>query len=890
MTAITWDRLSQVCAEVVALPAAEREAALERLAAGSPELAREVRSLIAADRPAEFDRLGSPVIEVVSGLSPADRSPSPRLERIGRYRIESVLGHGGSATVHRARTLVPPRAVALKVLHAPIGHGDEDLVASRRFDAEVRALARLRHPGIAAIHDAGITLIDGAERRWIVMDLVEGGPITEWVAAELPPRDVRLGLAADLAAAVAHAHARGIIHRDLKPANVLVEMRDERPVTRVLDFGVARLLEDDEAATRVTRGGLVVGTVGYLAPEQLSGDPENLSTSVDVYAIGLILQELLTSAPAVTVPSGPLFTQLQAAARARPRPIRELLPDIDEDLAVIVETALARDPKDRYASAAALEQDLRRRIAGQPIVARPLSNLAIARRFVRRHRVATAITAVGAVALGGLLVVTASSLAREREGTDRLIAALAGSLDVANAMADTMDRQFGADVFLEEYYRRQLEFVRTITPAVAAGATLADPSIVDVVERLGPPGWRVADRPGGRRIRHAGPSARGDAAPRDPDLRSRYADAVLRFSGILTADGENLESLELRLIGLALKREALDRDPDDAERRREHAFAMVLVGDTCHHLGERAAALELYEQALRIDRELAAERPEIVRHRDDVAWGLDRIANLIEADDPVRARRLHQERLGLCDALLEEIEADGGYGTSGWGHALHGRAVSCVWLGNLADRLGDDDPDPWYAAAADHFVTLSLVLPGDVAYAWQSYQCLSRIAGRHLAAGAIPEAIRAARRAAEHCADLARRDPERTRCREAAARTSLQLARALSAGGHWRDAAAALADAESWAMLPTNREARPLLRAEILGVLLEDIVALSPAIEDEPDARDLVRHLHDELTVMMAGIADDRPRDARETLVVDRGRASLAAARRQLLDVDIASE
>ncbi len=735
MSEVTWDRLTRACADVAALPPVERAAALARLERESPALAAEVRSLLAADRPLSIDG-GEAAAALRDDSHDAGTTAAPPVDRIGRYRIEARIGRGASATVYRARTEVPPRPVAIKLFDAIGGEEDRERTALRRFDAEVRALSRLRHPGIATILDAGTTRIDGRERRWIAMDLVEGPPITEWARVARPGPGVIVRLAADLAAAVAHAHGRGIIHRDLKPANVLVEVRDGEPVVRVLDFGVARLLEDEEEVTRVTRGGQVIGTVGYLAPEQVTGDPEAVSVAVDVYAMGLILHELLGGRPAIDLPTGPLVARLQAVARARPQPVRTVVRGIDEDLAVIVDTATARAAGDRYASAAVLEQDLRRRLAGRPIAARPLSTFAQACRFVGRHRAATATAAVAAVVLPVLLAITATSLAAERRSTERLARSLVASLDVANAMADAMDRRFGATAFLEEYYRRQFEHVSGLIPAVAAGAVIEDPVIVDVVDRHEVEGWRVVDD-GGRRVARYRDVGGGHTGPlvRDSELRETWGDALLRFSSVLTRAADLDAALAARVLGLAIEREALARDPQDPERRREHALATIYLGDTMHHLGDVDTALELYQRALVVDRALAEERPHVRRHRDDVAWGLDRIANIERHRDPARARALHRERMALCDELLAEMTpADG----RAWGHALHGRAVSAWAMVMLARDRGDESLVPWLHRAQRDAVRLHRAFPADEAWASLAGRTTFELLERMLAAG--PEA------------------------------------------------------------------------------------------------------------------------------------------------------
>lgn len=286
-----------------------------------------------------------------------------------RYEIGEVIGEGGMGVVHRARDRALDRDVAWKVL-GPHAHGASAL---RRMEREARILARLEHPGIVPIHDVG-TLPDG--RVWYAMKLVRGDRLDDY-ARGLEGLGERLRLFARLCEPIAFAHARGIVHRDLKPANVMVGAFGE---VLVMDWGVAKVIgaaveeddddsshgdgDGDDAARRVagsrpesaTQPGSVLGTPGYMAPEQERGDVLAVDARADVRALGTMLAELIADhAP-------------------------------DRRLRAIRDKARAERPEDRYPDAGALAQDILRYQDGQPVAAHPESALERAARFVHRHR------------------------------------------------------------------------------------------------------------------------------------------------------------------------------------------------------------------------------------------------------------------------------------------------------------------------------------------------------------------------------------------------------------------------------------------------------------------------------------------------------------------------
>ncbi len=328
------------------------------------------------------------------------------------YEIHERLGEGGFGEVWRATRLDPgPRVVAVKILRTRVAtERDAD-----RFRREARLLARLEHPGIAAVLDSG-TLGDG--RPWFAIEFVDGRPLGEVVAGDCSIED-GLGMLRDACDAIAHAHARGIVHCDLKPANILVSGGPGNRVVKVIDFGVARLHEGDEPGRTmtVTETGGVLGTPAYMAPEQLiSGE---IDTRVDVWAMGVILAEMLAGRRPFAVsdadggmleeqrrireeeptsPSGGLTTmrrrepaEAAALAARRGREIDAFVRELRRELDWVVLRCVARRPDDRYASIAALGAELDRYLRHEPLEAGPPGAAYRMRKFVRRHRVGVSV-------------------------------------------------------------------------------------------------------------------------------------------------------------------------------------------------------------------------------------------------------------------------------------------------------------------------------------------------------------------------------------------------------------------------------------------------------------------------------------------------------------------
>jgi WD40 repeat protein len=418
------ERLQQV--EQLFHSALEREesrrADFLREACGVDEALRhEVETLLACANKVE-DVFESTATHLAARTFAGDESqPRPSLlpADIGRYRILRLLGEGGMGAVYEALQEHPRRIVALKVIKP--GLTNPELL--RRFEQESQALGRLQHPGIAQIYEGGTANTGFGPQPWFAMELIRGESLLQYAAAHQLKTSQRLELMAKVCDSVHHAHQRGIIHRDLKPGNILV---DESGQPKVLDFGVARVTDSDEQTTRQTGLGQLVGTLAYMSPEQVLGDPLELDTRSDIYALGVILYELLAGRLPHSLSGNPLEV-IRTIRDENPRPLSSVSRIFQGDIETIVSKALEKDKRRRYASAADLGADIQRYLRDEPIIARPPSTAYQLQKFAHRNKALVGgMAAVLFVLVAGIIASTwEAARARRAEQTARTESAAA---------------------------------------------------------------------------------------------------------------------------------------------------------------------------------------------------------------------------------------------------------------------------------------------------------------------------------------------------------------------------------------------------------------------------------------------------------------------------------
>src|SRR5262249_15640437 len=292
------------------------------------------------------------------------------LGELGDYELLEEIGRGGQGVVFRARQKSLNRIVALKVISLGQWASKAHL---KRFRLEAEAAARLEHPGIVPIHEVGER--DGS--CFFSMKFVEGGQLDEMARREPMPIRQAVELIAKVARTVHYAHEHGILHRDIKPGNILLDAKGEPHLT---DFGLARLVESESSITHTLD---VLGTPSYMAPEQAVGNNAAISSVTDVYGLGAVLYQLLTSQPPFA--GGATYETIKLLLDTEPRQPRLLNPKIDRDLSTICLKCLEKDPKRRYSSALALAEDLERWLKHEPILARHTGIIVRSRKWMRRN-------------------------------------------------------------------------------------------------------------------------------------------------------------------------------------------------------------------------------------------------------------------------------------------------------------------------------------------------------------------------------------------------------------------------------------------------------------------------------------------------------------------------
>jgi len=417
----TWKQVDPLFTMALEIPALEREAWLRDLRERQPGLAPFVEELLATHDQLER-ATGIETVPRLAAPPPGDEFASGEI--LGPFRLISPLGRGGMGEVWLAEQADGrvERKVALKLPTFFEAGG----ARAERFRRERDILAKLEHPNIARLYDAGVS---GSGQPWLAMEFVSGEPLDVYAATrKLPIRD-RLALIRQVLAAVAHAHRFLVVHRDLKPANILVDAAGQ---VKLLDFGIAKLLDEEANAGSpqqdLTRMGGRAMTLRYAAPEQAAEGA--ITTATDVYALGVILHEFVTGAsPYRAVREGRAFTQVALVQEniARPSSLalsaeaahergvaspRHLARFVSGDLDAILLKALRRDPADRYASAQLFDEDIRRHLESLPVLAREGTWRYLAGRYARRHRLPIAAAAAIVVALAAGLVVAESQRVR----------------------------------------------------------------------------------------------------------------------------------------------------------------------------------------------------------------------------------------------------------------------------------------------------------------------------------------------------------------------------------------------------------------------------------------------------------------------------------------------
>jgi tetratricopeptide (TPR) repeat protein len=597
----------------------------------------------------------------LTGADQPDRALDPftltALNAAG-YEVLGELGRGGMGVVYLARKLALNRLCALKMILAG-AHGN---ASSWRFRAEAEAIARLSHPDIVQVYHVG----EAAGLPFLELEYLPGGSLDrELDGTPRPPIDsARLVLR--VARAIAEAHRQGVVHRDLKPANILLDASG-RP--KVADFGLAKLLDSDDA---LTRSQMVIGSPSYMAPELATGRRDLVGAATDVYALGAVLYELLTGRPPFRAASA--METLDLVKHAEPVPPSRFVPGLQRDVETVCLKCLEKDPAARYASADSLAEDLERFVAGEPIHAHPPSLWARACRWTRRRPAVAAAAAVSGVAAGVMLAAGLYYNQRLRVEVQRAHSAERRALEQRNLalgaykelVFDVQDR-LGNDPATRTVRQLLLNTAIDGLDRLAQGTDATPPDLARAVahQRLG-----VTYRQVGRadEARQQLDAARQlaerliNSSPRDLALKECLRDVDVALGELLVRAGNAHDAVPLLQRAEALGDEVVNAGPDRPGARQGLIEACFHYGRAYAFSGEPRAAEATYRRMHDLAARWLEDEPDNPRARNFLAMSHRKLGDSRKLDhDPEAAQIEYAAAIRLGDELVEAEPDDLGY-------------------------------------------------------------------------------------------------------------------------------------------------------------------------------------------------------------------------------------
>jgi len=646
------ERVERLFHEASEIESGSRDAFLAGACAGDESLRLAVgRLLDAAERVGRNPAWGEPAIHIEAHHTAAQEMGDATLQR---YRLIAPIGAGGMGQVFKAVRADDEfsKLVAIKIVQRGFSDDSQDAIV-RRFRQERQILAGLEHPNIARLLDGGSTP-DGLP--FLVMEYVEGLPIDRYLAAKKPPLREILQLFRTVCSAVSHAHTNLVVHRDLKPGNILVT---EAGTPKLLDFGIAKLL--DGAAER-TRTGAGAMTPEYASPEQVRGAA--ITTSTDVYSLGVLLYELLSGARPYRATASTMELA-EAICNQTPEPMSARAGRrFDADLENIVQMALRKEPERRYTSAEQFSEDLRRYLEGYPVAARAATRGYRARRFAGRNKAALAAAALVSLSLlAGTAATAWEAHVADRRFNDLRKLANSYLFEFHDAIKDLP----GSTPARQLVVKRALEYLDRLSRERGNDAELSR-ELASAYEKVGavqglPRFQSLGDRVGALASYRKALAIRerlAAASPNRVDIGTELSQCYLDIGFILQQAGDLRGASETLRKAVRLTENLAAAHPSDALVRDKLALAYAETGDVLGsyndpNLGDAKGAMEYFRQSIAIREKLVAENPADRNGRLFLAALYTRLGNIrrAQADNPGAVESL-RKALGIEERLVRE--------------------------------------------------------------------------------------------------------------------------------------------------------------------------------------------------------------------------------------------
>jgi serine/threonine-protein kinase len=669
--------------------------------------------------------------------APPDGAPGndATVPAIPGYELLGEIGRGGMGIVYRARQIRPSRLVALKMILEGRFATEHDVL---RFENEVEAIAALDHPSVVPILEVG----QHGRLPYFTMPLLTGGSLAE--AQErlaAAPRALAEAMI-EVARAVHHGHERGILHRDLKPANILF---DEAGRPHITDFGLAKRVQ---GRTGLTQPGALLGSPGYMAPEQASGDAAAITTATDVYGLGAILYATLTGRAPF---EGRSFHETLARVQVEaPEPPSRVNRSVPSPLELICLKCLEKEPGRRYSSAAAVADDLARWLAGEPIVARPVPTTVRAWLWIRRHPTHAALVAALVLALVGgagaatlLWLRAEASLGAEREARQMLAVANNGLNRINRELESARTLEKEARIRAQERFNLALRAVRDTIDGPGANSIL-----------------RLTDAHGSRQgvilriielYKTLQASLEGDPTP---GARAQLASSFARLGSLTAEVGSADVALAAVDRAIEIRHELSAREPENSRRVLEEATEIVGRGGLERRFGMQEAALRSYQRARTLLDALDHRTPEDNHVQTELAWCLGNLGAVqLTSGHAEDALRTHRRVLEIREGLVARNPGSSFYRSDrSWGR------LDLAYCFRALDRASDAVAALELARA--EFEAIHEERPSDADVGQRLVDCLNALAETRAAQQQFDPMLTASSQACALIEEVAKAHPE----------------------------------------------------------------------------------------------------------------------------------